>query len=167
MGSGRMIWLFATLFWGKRHMQGICKLSLTVAVCTILTWSAGRAAADDLYNKKPVKGDIVAMPSPAEVQALAVQPTTVTLKGEDDSAQLVVTGQIAGGRLQDLTGDIKYEVANPALARVTSAGRILPLSNGTTEITASYGDKSVKVTLKNKSMDVSLPINFGNQIVPL
>ncbi len=50
---------------------------------------------------------------------------------------------------------------------MTTAGRIIPLANGSTEIIASYGAKSVKVALKNETMDVSLPINFGNQIVPI
>jgi hypothetical protein len=140
---------------------------LALAACTALSYCGTQASAADLYNTKPVKGDTVAMPAPAEVDALAVQPASVTLKGEDDSAQLVVTGRLAGGRLQDLTGDTKYEVADPTLARVTSAGRIIPLKDGTTEITISYGDKTARVTLKNQSMDVSLPINFGNQIVPI
>ena len=69
--------------------------------------------------------------------------------------------------LQDLTGDVTFDVADPNVARVTSAGRVIPLANGSTEITASYGDKSVKVAVKNDSMDVNLPINFGNQIVPI
>ncbi len=107
------------------------------------------------------------MPAPAEIQALAVQPMALHLRGEDDSAQLVVTGQLSAGRLQDLTGDVAFDVADPSVARVTSAGRIIPLANGSTEITVSYGPKSVKVALQNESMDVSLPINFGNQIVPL
>ena len=40
----------------------------------------------------------------------------------DDSAQLILTASLAGGRLQDLTGDIKYEVANPGIVRVS--GRV-------------------------------------------
>jgi hypothetical protein len=153
-------------------LNGKCKSSLgliagVAAISGVLTLGSGLASADDLYNKKPIKGDVVAMPSPSEVQALSVQPTSVSLKGEDDSAQLVVTGQLVSGRLQDLTGDVKFTSADPAVARVTTLGRIIPLSNGTTTITAAYGDKSVTVNLKNESMDVSLPINFGNQIVPI
>jgi hypothetical protein len=150
-------------------MKGLRKRLVAFFAGAALTWSAAHAGDE----KKPANGETVPMPTPADVQALAVQPTSVTLKGEDDSAQLVVTGQLSGGRLQDLTGDIKYEVANPALARVTTSGRVIPLANGTTEITAAYGNKSVKrdlsvkVVLKNESMDVSLPINFSNQIVPI
>jgi hypothetical protein len=127
---------------------------------------AGNASAQ-LYDNKTVKSDQVALPTPAEVQSLTVFPATVTLKGLDDSAQLVITAQLAGGKLQDLTGDVKYELANEKVARITTNGRIMPSANGTSEITIRYGDKTAKLTLKTESCDVDLPINFGNQIVPI
>jgi len=148
-------------------MKGFCELKLVLAACVAFIGLGNQVSADESSNKKPARGESVAMPSPAEVQALTIQPADVSLKGVDDSAQLLVSCQVPGGHLQDLTGDVKYQIVNPALARITSTGRIIPLANGSTEIIASYGDKSVKVSLKNESMDVSLPINFGNQIVPL
>src|SRR5262249_57250461 len=68
---------------------------------------------------------------------------------------------------QALSGDVKYEVADPKVARVSTAGRVVPLANGSTEITARYGDKVVKIAVAAESCDVNLPINFGNQIVPI
>ena len=35
--------------------------------------------------------------------------------------------------LQDLSGDVKYEVADPKIARVSTSGRVIPLANGRTE----------------------------------
>ena len=35
------------------------------------------------------------------------------------------------------------------------------------EITAHYGDKAVRVSVCCEAVDVNLPINFGNQIVPI
>ncbi len=147
-------------------MKGAHHGWLVLTALAALTWSGDRLHADDLYNKKPFKGDTVAMPSPAEVKTLAVQPTSVTLKGLDDSAQLIVTATLAS-RLQDLTGDVKYQVADPKVARVTTLGRVIPLANGTTEVTATFGDRSVKLTVSAESCDVNLPINFANQIVPI
>ena len=51
--------------------------------------------------------------------------------------------------------------------RVTSAGRVVPLANGNTTITVKYGDRSAAIAVKAESMDESLPINFGNHIVPI
>jgi hypothetical protein len=133
----------------------------------LLTSLAPRLAAGDLYDKGPAPGDAVALPKPAEIQALAVQPAKMALNSLDDAQQVVVTATLAGGRLQDLSGDVTYEVANPKVARVSSAGRVIPLANGATEITASYGDKVVKVPVTATLCDVNLPINFGNQVVPV
>jgi hypothetical protein len=129
-----------------------------------LTVSGESLSANDL--KKVAKGDLVPLPKPAEVQQLTAHPASVSLVGIDDSAQLLVTGKLAN-RQQDLTGDVKYEVANPAVVRVTTEGRVLPLTNGSTEITAVFGDKKVKVAIRTESCDVNLPINFANHIVPI
>jgi len=147
-------------------MQGNRKCWLGLIAAAALTYSGGHTTADDLYNKKTVKVDTVTMPTPAEVQTVSVFPAAVTLKGMDDSAQLVITAQLAT-RVQDLSGDVKYEVADGKICRVTTSGRIMPLANGSTEIQATYGDKVVKIAVKAESCDVDLPINFPNQIVPI
>jgi hypothetical protein len=133
-------------------------------VALILPHQPSRA---DLYNQKTVQTVAVTLPSPAAVKAIDTFPQKVSLKGLDDSAQLVLTGLLMTGGQQDLTSHVKYEVANPAVARVTTSGRVLPLSNGSTEISAAYGDKTARLTVKVESCEVNLPINFPNQIVPI
>jgi len=142
--------------------------SIWILALTLCGWilSSGSAQAQ-LYDKKTVKSEVAPLPTAADLTKIAVQPEKAILKGQDDSAQLIVTGFVKDGKLQDLTGEVKYEVANPAIARVTTAGRIMPIANGTTEVTAVYGDKSVKLALVNQSMDENLPINFANHIVPI
>jgi hypothetical protein len=147
-------------------MQGLRYVWLALVAALLFAASTGVSSAQD-YKKTDAKTEQVALPTPAEVTTLTAFPATVTLKGLDDSAQLVITGNLAGNKTQDLTGDVKYEIANDKLARITSNGRIIPLVNGSTEITIRYGDKTAKVTLKTESCDVDLPINFANQIVPI
>ena len=53
------------------------------------------------------------------------------------------------------------------MARVSTSGRVSPVGNGKTEVTATYGDKVIKVAVSAESCDVNLPIHFGNQIVPI
>src|SRR5262249_46980524 len=84
-----------------------------------------------------------------------------------DAAQLVITATLKDGREQDLSGDVQYAVADGKTARVLSSGRVLPLANGTTQIVAKFGDKSVSVPLSVKHADENLPINFPNQVVPV
>jgi hypothetical protein len=133
-----------------------------------LTCAGGSVAAGDLYpDKGSAKVEPLALPKPADVQSLSVHPEKITLKGIDDAQQLILTAALGGGRLQDLTGNVKYDVADAKVVRVSSAGRVIPIANGTTEVTVSYGDKVVKVPVTAQSCDVNLPINFGNQIVPI
>src|SRR5207245_7855696 len=41
------------------------------------------------------------------------------------------------------------------------------ISNESTEIPVSFGDRVLKVPVTTENCDVNLPINFGNQIVPI
>ncbi|MSQ96518.1 MAG: DUF1553 domain-containing protein [Gemmataceae bacterium] len=116
---------------------------------------------------KKALSDAITLPAPADVKLLQAYPTEFQLVGEDDARQIVLTGVLSAGGTQDLSGDVTYEVADSKLARVTSAGRVMPLANGATTITARYGDKSVAVKLTIKSMDESIPISFANHIVPI
>jgi len=138
---------------------------LTLGALALLTGFRGDVTAD-LYKNKSVQGEIV-MPEPAEVQALAVHPPSFTLVGGDDSRQLVLTGSLPAGRLQDLTGNVQYEVADSGIVRVTTAGRVMPLANGSTTVTARYGTHKVTVPVKIESVGENLPINFTNHIVPI
>src|SRR5262245_52364007 len=105
-----------------------------------LTCAGGHLPAGDLYNQDSIKTASAALPKPAEVQALAAHPELITLKGMEDAQQLILTATLSRGRLQDLTGDVKYQVADPQVVKVTPSGRVLPVGNGATEIAASYGD---------------------------
>ncbi|MCI0377249.1 MAG: DUF1553 domain-containing protein [Gemmataceae bacterium] len=126
---------------------------------------SGSLLADTPAAKKPTS-DTIVLPTPAEVKELIAQPAEFKLTGADDSRQLIVSGALADRR-QDLSGDVKYEVADEKVVRVTSAGRVIPQADGATTITARYGDKSVKIAVKVESYDVALPIKFGNHIVPI
>jgi hypothetical protein len=142
-------------------------LHTALAALAALALLGGRLSAGDLYDKDPVKSDDVVLPKPAEVASLAANSPKIVLKGMDDARQLVITASLAGSRLQDMSGDVKYEVVDPKVARVSTSGRVMPVANGATEITATYGDKTVKVAVSAESCDVNLPIHFANQIVPI
>lgn len=144
----------------KQHWPAL----LMMVIATSIT---GNVSAADLYDKGTTDFKPLALPTPAEVQSLEVTPTKVTLIGLDDAAQIVLSGKLKTGRLQDLTGNVKYAVADSKVVEVTNSGRIIPLTNGITDITATYGTHSIKVNVTTQSCDVNLPINFANEIVPI
>src|SRR5215831_16412940 len=124
------------------------------------------ALAQNEANQKP-PSDAIKLPAPAEVKELQAFPPKFQLVGEDDARQIVLSGVLQNGALQDLTGDAQYEVADSKIVRVTSAGRVMPLANGTTTITARYGERSVRISVTTESMDQAIPISFANHIVPI
>jgi hypothetical protein len=134
--------------------------------CVLLALAPVVARAEE-PAKKAAPSDAINLPAPSAVKAIETYPKSIKLIGSDDSAQVIVTGQLSVGGLQDLSGDVKYEIADAKVARVTQGGRILPLANGKTTVTARYGDKTATVAVEADSMDVALPINFTNHIVPI
>src|ERR1700691_371759 len=142
-------------------------LILSAALAVLTTTGALLRAGDIYSDKEPAKLEPLVLPKPAEVLKFTVYPEKMALKSADDAGQVIVTAELAGGRLQDLTGDVKYDVADGKVVRVTSAGRVLPIANGSTTVTATYGDKVVSIPVTTTNCDVNLPINFGNQIVPI
>src|SRR5436305_10693496 len=93
------------LFWGVPSMT----LARWLVLPALLLLAAGSVRAGDIYSdKEPAKLDPLVLPKPADVQKFEVSPAVVALKGADDAQQLILTAILAGGRLQDLTGDVKY-----------------------------------------------------------
>jgi hypothetical protein len=132
------------------------RMPRVLAVLLAASALAGRASAAD-----------APLPNPGDIKALAIHPAKVALTGSDAAAQLIVTATLADGRLVDLTHDAKYAVLDGKSAAVLSTGRVLPRANGTTEIVATFGDKTARVPLETKSIGENLPLNFANQIVPI
>jgi hypothetical protein len=141
-------------------------LAALVAVCVLSICGKRIFAADP--GATPSSSTNSALPPKAsDVSALALVPATVSLKGADDGKQLIVEATLADGRIQDVTGDVKYQLGDPAIARISPSGRVTPLRNGRTSIRACLGDKSSEVAVTAEAVDENLPINFANQIVPI
>jgi len=143
----------------------ICCSLLTVMIAFV--WPVCGLSAGDLYKNNAAQGEPAPLPPPAQVQSLNAYPSHIKLKGSDDSQQLVLTAGLAEGRLQDLSENVKYEIADPKIARVSSAGRVIPLADGKTEISATYGPKTIKIPVTAEADDQNLPNHFANQIVPV
>lgn len=101
------------------------------------------------------------------IRTLSIEPTAVQLRGGDAAVQLLITASLTDGRLQDVTCDVVYQVTDEKVARVGKTGRVLPLANGETTITARIGSFAVSVPLSVSSIGTELPINFANQVVPI
>lgn len=105
--------------------------------------------------------------APGELKSVAIHPAKVQLTGADDAAQLVVTGTLTNGQVIDLTSGAQYAVADGKSASVLPGGRVVPRTNGSSEIVVTFGTHSARVPLGVKSLGENLPLNFTNQVVPV
>jgi hypothetical protein len=108
----------------------------------------------------------VVMPTAADIQSLTVKPEKVALKGLVARINFMSTANLAAGRSPSTLQAKRYEVADEKIV-ITSTGRVVPLTNGTTTIKATCLKKWIRIPVTAVSCDVDLPINFGNQIVPI
>jgi hypothetical protein len=120
-----------------------------------------------LFALANLGGGATAADSTAPVTAVSVYPTSLKLRGMDDAPQLIITGKRSDGREIDLTHRASYQVADAGVVRVEPTGRVFPLANGATQITAVVDGLSVKVPVVAEKMEAPLPINFANHVVPV
>jgi hypothetical protein len=147
-------------------MTSAFRFSVALMLAAFLSGSS-LLVAGDLYSSDNTPTSAVVLPKPGEIKELIAYPAKVNLESADDAGQLVITAALTTGRLQDLSGDAQYSVADEKVARITKAGRVVPVGNGSTTVTAKFLDKSVSVPVTAKHVGEDLPINFGNQIVPI
>ena len=136
----------------------------TAARCTrivVLVWLAlglaggpARAAAPEVVGT-------------GEVRALSAFPERLTLRGAEQVQQLVVTARHENGGGSDATARATFRSADPAIVRVEANGLVVPLKNGTTEITAELDGQRVTVAVVVEGAEREEPINFTNEIVPI
>jgi hypothetical protein len=146
------------------------KFALRFVLSAMVAFSTAAAigVAGDIYSPSDVgPTNPAVLPKAGEIAKFEAYPPAIQLAGSDDASQLIISATLSTGRVQDLSGDAQYSIADPKVASVTKSGRVIPLGNGQTEITAKFLDKTVKVSVTSKSMGENLPINFGNQVVPV
>src|SRR4051812_8955386 len=87
------------------------------------------------------------------VTKLSAYPAALTIRGAEDAPQLVITGDAAGGRQIDMTDAAKYAVGDAKVVKVDPAtGRVFPLANGSTSITAKANGLTTQVSVTISGM---------------
>lgn len=97
---------------------------------------------------------------------LRVEPAAPVLNGADARQQLLVTA-IRDGRETDVTDDVKFESADPAVVTVRSDGVALPIANGSSPIRITYEGHTASVPVQVVQAGEFPPLHFGNDIIPL
>src|SRR6266478_7975680 len=115
--------------------------------------------------------------SPGELKGLELFAQTAAgtetnqvlrLRGADARQQLLVTASFSTGALRDYTREVSYQTSPAGVIQVSKTGRVTPLAEGTTTITAktSNGLTTTLAVAVEQFKDVPT-VNFPNQIVPV
>ncbi len=97
---------------------------------------------------------------------LVAYPPAIQLSGKDASQKISLTGKFSDGSVKDLTRLAEWKTENNTLAKFqnhTVVGR----ANGTTKLTAKYGDKSVSVPVVVKNVNRGHRFTFRNDVTPI
>lgn len=122
-----------------------------------------------LLHPRGFAADFPGLGPSGSLTALQFEPVgDIVLRGPNDRAQLLVTGQYSSGQAHDLTHTVKYQVSVPNIVRIDSDGFVTPLADGEVVITAAGPDgKSAVLKCRVEQFASPRPINFANEIVPI
>jgi len=103
-------------------------------------------------------------PSPS---TLRVVPSRLLLRGPDAVQQLAIDRIEPGGVAHDVTSDTDFRSSDPNVATVDASGVVVAQGDGTATITVRHRGSSSEIPLVVKEFASGLPVNFGNQVVPI
>ena len=90
------------------------------------------------------------------------------LRGPEARQQLLVTGRLRDGRLVDYTRQVQYQSRPPGIVSIDKAGFVIPLANGSVQVTAGLPQGLTASTrLSVREIGQSRRVNFPNEIVPI
>lgn len=104
----------------------------------------------------------VASQTALAADTLTVQPDSVTLSDPFARRQLLVE---TNG--QDATRSAKFVSSQPNIATVDVSGYVLPIADGSTEISITINGQTAKVPVTVKGMANARAVDFSTEIVPL
>ena len=90
---------------------------------------------------------LAAVIAPPVLNYIELSPKPLNFTSFSDYQDLTVTGHYLGGATVDLTSEATFGSVNTAIASVGSAGRVVPVANGATEIQALVQGKQDQVTV--------------------
>ena len=143
------------------YIRFVAAVGIATAFHTALFAEAVTTSADDVPVLEPL-GDFRLAIDASSLDGRAI------ISGQDGALQLVVTAErVADGMRRDVTRNAVYSVEPADVLQIDSSGHASPLSEGVATIHASLGGRSSSIEVQVKHIEVDLPINFSNDVVPL
>jgi hypothetical protein len=96
---------------------------------------------------------------------LRILPDQFTLRGQHAKQRVVVMWE-EGLRQRDVTDEVELAVMSEAVASATG-NRVVPQSDGTTELIARWGELTARSQVTVEQSDVDLPVSFELHVQPI
>jgi hypothetical protein len=103
----------------------------------------------------------------ADIVEVTADPATVRLHGPGARYSLLITGRTAVGRLVDRTHAARYQSLDPRIARVTPAGVIQAVADGTTTVQVQAEGRTRNVAVTVEASTTPRRFHFENDIEPV
>ena len=94
----------------------------------------------------------------------SISPAAINLHAEEDSQQVVVTGNASE---VDLTRTVRYEIADPAIASVSDSGRVSPVAPGSTTLRVIHGKGLQSIPVHIGNLTSPRPVSFRFDVLPI
>ncbi len=141
--------------WGYSNMTMTLPAALALALLAVRPALAGDEAQPETLVIQAAGTAADAAGKPAKIS------------GPEARLQVVVTGTLPGGKLQDFSTKARYTVAPADIVAVDPHGLVTPLKDGKVLLTATAGKAKASVEIGVERFADAPPINFPNQIVPV
>ncbi len=102
----------------------------------------------------------------AQAQKVAVYPPDVNLETSRDRQAFVVQLTQPDGLTRDITDAARVSFANPSLVKLDK-NVVLPVADGTTEMTVTAGGQTVKLPVKVTNAKADRPVSFKLDVMPV
>jgi hypothetical protein len=99
-------------------------------------------------------------------QQIAVYPPDINLETSRDRQSFVVQLTQPDGITRDVTAQAQVSFANPAIVKLDKF-HVLPVADGTTEMTVTFNGQSVKIPVKVTKAKEDRPISFKQDVMPV
>ena len=102
----------------------------------------------------------------AELVSINVYPNDIKLTTQRDYQSMIVQAVFSNGLTRDVTSESKFAIADPKLAELGQA-RLTPKADGQTELTVSFGGKTIKAPVLVEQVAKDRPISFRLDVMPV
>ena len=140
-------------------------------IAAMKTWiDAGAKMPDGLVlatkSAEELKAAAALQAKLAGLTSIEIMPPDFNLETKRDSHKAIVMARFSDGTTRDVTKNANLTIANPKFAKL-DGDVLLPLDDGTTEVTASLGGKSAKAPLIVKDAKKDRPVSFKLDVMPI